>query len=196
MYSMTSRALSGGPGSASSLDSTRTSAMTREVFGLSDRDVENFSFESWVRDLETVVDALGLERFDLLGSSQGGPVSIAYAVRHPERVSHLVLGGAFAKGWEHWNLEPGQLELIRAMVTIMKNGWGRDDPFARRVFTDAFLPESTPDQPALVRRPPTRLMHARDRVAVDGGGRQSQHRRSSPQTDRPNASSTLEGRRS
>jgi len=51
-------------------------------FGLSDRDVENFSFESWVRDLETVADALGLERFDLLGNSQGGPVSIAYAVRH------------------------------------------------------------------------------------------------------------------
>jgi class 3 adenylate cyclase/pimeloyl-ACP methyl ester carboxylesterase len=115
-------------------------------FGLSDRDIENFSFESWVQDLETVVDALGIERFDLLGNSQGGPVSIAYAVHHPERVSHLVLGGAFAKGWEHWNLEPGQLELIRAMVTIMKNGWGRDDPFARRVFTDAFLPESTPEQ--------------------------------------------------
>jgi class 3 adenylate cyclase/pimeloyl-ACP methyl ester carboxylesterase len=115
-------------------------------FGLSDRDPENFSFESWVQDLETVVDALGLEKFDLLGNSQGGPVSIAYAARHPERVNHLVLGGAFAKGWEHWNIEPGQLELIRAMVTIMKNGWGRDDPFARRVFTDAFLPESTPEQ--------------------------------------------------
>lgn len=115
-------------------------------FGLSDRDVENFSFESWVRDLETVVDALGIEKFDLLGYSQGGPVSIAYAVRHPERVKHLILGGAFAKGWEHWNLEPGQLQLIKAMVTIMKNGWGRDDPFARRVFTDAFLPESTPEQ--------------------------------------------------
>ncbi len=115
-------------------------------FGLSDRDVENFSFESWVQDLETVVDALGIERFDLLGNSQGGPVSIAYAVRHPERVSHLILGGAFASGWDHWDLEPGQLELIRAMVTIMKNGWGRNDPFARRVFTDAFLPESTPEQ--------------------------------------------------
>lgn len=115
-------------------------------FGLSDRDVENFSFQSWVQDLETVVDALGIETFDLLGNSQGGPVSIAYAVRHPERVSHLILGGAFASGWDHWNLEPGQLELIRAMVTIMKNGWGRDDPFARRVFTDAFLPESTPEQ--------------------------------------------------
>jgi class 3 adenylate cyclase len=115
-------------------------------FGLSDRDVENFSFGSWVEDLETVVDALGIERFDLLGNSQGGPVSIAYAVRHPERVNHLILGGAFAKGWEHWNLEPGQLALIHAMVTIMKNGWGRDDPFARRVFTDAFLPESTPEQ--------------------------------------------------
>lgn len=115
-------------------------------FGLSDRDVENFTFDSWVQDLETVVDAMGIEKFDLLGNSQGGAVSIAYAVRHPERVNHLILGGAFARGWEHWNLQPGQLEIIRAMITIMKNGWGRDDPYARRVFTDAFIPDSTPEQ--------------------------------------------------
>ena len=115
-------------------------------FGLSDRDIESFTFESWVRDLESVVDAIGVERFDLLGNSQGGPVSIAYAVRHPDRVRHLILGGAFDRGWEHWNLQPGQLEIIKAMITIMKNGWGRDDPYARRVFTDAFIPDSTPEQ--------------------------------------------------
>ena len=67
--------------------------------GLSDRDVPDFSFEAWVRDLETVVDGLKLDRFALLGISQGAPISIAYAVRHPERVSRLILCGAFAKGW-------------------------------------------------------------------------------------------------
>ena len=66
--------------------------------GLSDWDVPEFSFEAWVRDLEAVVDAAGLERFPLLGISQGGPVAIAYAVRNPERVSHLVLLGSFAQG--------------------------------------------------------------------------------------------------
>src|SRR5690606_8913794 len=66
--------------------------------GLSDREIEDLSFEAWVRDLETVVDALGLERFPLLGISQGGPVSVAYAVRHPERVSHLILYGSYDVG--------------------------------------------------------------------------------------------------
>src|SRR5207302_9328160 len=66
--------------------------------GLSDREVEDVSFEAWVRDLETVVDAVGLERFPLLGISQGCAVAIAYAVRHPERVTKLVLYGGFAEG--------------------------------------------------------------------------------------------------
>ena len=67
--------------------------------GLSDRNVEDVSFESFVDDLEVVVDAAGLERFALLGISQGCAVSIAYAVRHPERVTHLILFGGYAVGW-------------------------------------------------------------------------------------------------
>ena len=66
--------------------------------GMSQRDVADVSFETWVRDLETVVDAAGLDRFPLLGISRGGPIAIAYAVKHPERVTHLVLYGAFAVG--------------------------------------------------------------------------------------------------
>ena len=66
-------------------------SVRRARCGLSDWDVAQFSFDSWVDDLEAVVDAVGLDRFPLLGISQGGPVAIAYAVRHPERVSHLVL---------------------------------------------------------------------------------------------------------
>src|SRR5690606_20889737 len=69
--------------------------------GLSDRDVEEFSTDAWVRDLEAVVDHLGLDRFPLLGISQGGGVAVAYAARHPERVSHLILQGAYARGRNH-----------------------------------------------------------------------------------------------
>ena len=70
--------------------------------GMSQRDVADLSFETWVRDLETVVDATGLDRFPLLGISRGGPIAIAYAVKHPERVTHLVLYGAFAVGVNHY----------------------------------------------------------------------------------------------
>ena len=67
--------------------------------GLSDRVVKSSTFQDWVHDLETVVDSAGLDKFALLGISQGGAVSIAYAARHPDRVSHLILDGASALGW-------------------------------------------------------------------------------------------------
>src|SRR5262249_55051750 len=66
--------------------------------GLSDRTVEDISFEAYVRDLETLVDAVPVPRFALFGISQGCAVAITYAVRHPERVTHLVLYGGFALG--------------------------------------------------------------------------------------------------
>ncbi|NIR45251.1 MAG: alpha/beta fold hydrolase [Gemmatimonadetes bacterium] len=114
--------------------------------GLSDWDVENFSFDAWVDDLEAVVDAAGLERFPLLGLSQGGPVAIAYAVRHPERVSHLVLYGTYARGWAHRNAPPEYLAEQEALITLTRQGWGRDDPSYRQVFTNQFIPEATSEQ--------------------------------------------------
>ena len=84
--------------------------------GLSDWKVEDLSFEAWVRDLEAVVDALGLERFPLLGISQGGPIAIAYAVRHPERVSHLVLYGGYTRGRESKSLPAGAARGARNMI--------------------------------------------------------------------------------
>ena len=65
---------------------------------MSDWDVNELSLDAWVNDLETVVDAAGVERFPLLGISQGCAISVAYAVRHPERASHLVVHGGFAVG--------------------------------------------------------------------------------------------------
>jgi class 3 adenylate cyclase len=82
--------------------------------GLSDRDVTDYSLEADLRDLEAVVDRLGLERFALLGMLNWGPVAIAYAARHPERVSHLLLWGSYARASE-WSQSP-QVQAIRALM--------------------------------------------------------------------------------
>lgn len=110
--------------------------------GLSDRDVHNFSFDAFLRDLETVVDALGLDRFALLGFSQGAPVSIAYAARHPERVSHLVLCGGFAKGWRKRG-SATDVARAEASITLIREGWGQDNPAARQMFTSLIVPDAT-----------------------------------------------------
>jgi pimeloyl-ACP methyl ester carboxylesterase/DNA-binding winged helix-turn-helix (wHTH) protein len=114
--------------------------------GMSDWDVETVSLEAWVSDLETVVNAAGINRFPLLGVSQGCAVSIAYAVRHPERVSHLILYGGFALGMA--KRSPEQRELKAAMTTVMRYGWGSGNPAFRQMFTAQFMPEATPEQAA------------------------------------------------
>ena len=112
--------------------------------GMSQRDVRGVSFDTWVNDLETVVDAAGLERFPLLGISRGGPIAIAYAVKHPERVTHLVLYGAFAAGLSHVG-KPHELEARRALVSLMRLGWGLNNPAFCKLFTCRFIPEATPE---------------------------------------------------
>jgi pimeloyl-ACP methyl ester carboxylesterase/DNA-binding winged helix-turn-helix (wHTH) protein len=114
--------------------------------GLSDWDIARFSFEDWVDDLEAVVDAAGLDRFPLLGISQGGPVAIAYAVRHPERVTQLVLLGSFAQGRRKSARTPDELALAEAHIEIVRLGWGRPDPTYRQIFVARFLPEATQEQ--------------------------------------------------
>jgi DNA-binding winged helix-turn-helix (wHTH) protein/pimeloyl-ACP methyl ester carboxylesterase len=112
--------------------------------GMSQRDVPDVSFDTWVRDLETVVDAAGLDRFPLLGISRGGPIAIAYAVKHPERVTQLVLYGAFAAGLKHVGT-PGELEARRALASLLRLGWGLNNPAFCRTFTCRFIPEATPE---------------------------------------------------
>jgi len=87
--------------------------------GLSDWDIGRFSFDDWVDDLEAVVDAAGLDRFPLLGISQGGPVAIAYAVRHPERISHLVLLGSYAQGRRKRARTPDEHDLAEARIEVV-----------------------------------------------------------------------------
>jgi pimeloyl-ACP methyl ester carboxylesterase/DNA-binding CsgD family transcriptional regulator len=114
--------------------------------GLSDRDPAEVSFESWVRDLETVVDAQRLERFALLGMSQGAATAIAYAVRHPERVSHLILYGGYARGRLKRGLGHKAIEEQLLYYKLAQLGWGTDDAAFRQVFTSQFMPEGTAEQ--------------------------------------------------
>ena len=114
--------------------------------GLSDRDVDDFSLDVLVADLESVVDAAGLKKFALLGMSQGGAVSIAYAARHPERVSHLILCGAFARGTLVRNPSAAQRDLFQAMTRLVELGWGQDNPAFLQMFTSQFFPNATPAQ--------------------------------------------------
>lgn len=119
---------------------TRLVRYDERGFGLSDWNVRDFSLEARLADLEAVIDSIGLDRFALLGMSGNSPVALAYAARHPERISRVIVYG----GW------PGQSrpdpereaeeEAFRAMV---RAGWARPDPIFRRVFTNVFIPDAT-----------------------------------------------------
>ncbi|MEO5845203.1 MAG: alpha/beta fold hydrolase [Caldimonas sp.] len=114
--------------------------------GLSDRAFAGFSLDVWVRDLETVVDALGLARFPLFGMSQGGAIAIEYIRRHPERVSHLVLVGAYGRGALKREPTPPQRLEAETLVNMIRVGWGSDNAAFREVFTNQFIPGGTPTQ--------------------------------------------------
>jgi pimeloyl-ACP methyl ester carboxylesterase len=103
------------------------------------------TFESFVEDLEAVVDAAGLDRFDLLGLSQGAPVAIAYSLRNPGRVRRMVLLGGYSRGWA-LRLEGEDLARREAMVTLTQTGWGSDNPAYRQMFTGLYIPGGTPEQ--------------------------------------------------
>jgi class 3 adenylate cyclase/pimeloyl-ACP methyl ester carboxylesterase len=114
--------------------------------GMSDWDVEEVSLDAWVSDLETVINAAGIERFPLLGMSQGCAVSVAYAARHPQRVSHLVLWGGFALGGK--KRSTSEKEKRDAMKTLMLHGWGADNPTFRQMFTSQIIPGATQEDAA------------------------------------------------
>jgi pimeloyl-ACP methyl ester carboxylesterase/DNA-binding winged helix-turn-helix (wHTH) protein len=114
--------------------------------GLSDHDIADFSFDRWVDDLEAVVDARGLERFPLFGVSQGCAVAVAYAVRHPDRVSKLVLYGGYACGRNHRSPSPQQQLEAAVLRNMIRVGWGRDNAAFRNVFGMLFVPEGTTEQ--------------------------------------------------
>ena len=113
--------------------------------GLADRDVKDISLRGFEIDLETVVDALKLKRFALLGLSQGGAAAISYAVKHPERVSHLILYGAYAQG-RNVRAHDAEREKAKTILALMRQGWGDENSAFMRAFSSLYLPNGTKEQ--------------------------------------------------
>ena len=160
--------------------------------GLSDWDAKRLSLDAFVEDMEAVVDAAGLDRFVLYGSSQGVPIAIGYATRHPGRVSHLILQGGYHQG-RLVRSSAAEREQGEAMLTLIRHGWGRPESPFIKAFASIFMPEAsraqidsmaalqnlttTPENAAALRRAidelsvtdllgkvsvPTLVLHARD----------------------------------
>lgn len=115
--------------------------------GLSDWENPDFSVDAFVRDLEAVVDAIGLDRFALIGSSRASSTAIAYAARHPERVSQLVLHGALALGWREWG-DAAEIARREATITLTRQGWTQDNPAFRQIHRSLLLPDATSEETA------------------------------------------------
>ena len=114
--------------------------------GLSDRHVSNFCLDAWVRDLETVVDTLHLKRFPLVGLCQGGTVAAAYAARHPDRVSRLVLYDSYLCGAYAPGISESVQKQARALSEMIEVGWGRDAGAFREIFANLLMPDATKEQ--------------------------------------------------
>lgn len=143
--------------------------------GMSQWEVPDVSMPRWIDDLESVIDAAECEMpVALLGISQGTATCIAYAVRYPERVSHLILYGGYATGWAKRG-DPQGLRRFQAIVELIRLGWGTDTVAFRQVFTSRFAPDASVEQLAwfneLCRRTTTpdvaaHLMLARSEIDV------------------------------
>ena len=114
--------------------------------GMTGGDPRGLNLEHWLGDLEAVVEAAGIEQpFALLGISQGAAACVAYAVKHPQRVSKLVLYGGYARGpYERGNEESARL--YHAIADIARVGWANENPVFRQLFTSRFIPEATEAQ--------------------------------------------------
>ena len=146
--------------------------------GMTDRNITGLSFERWVADLEEVIGAACIDGpVALLGISQGAAVCVAYAVRHPERVSRLLLYGGYARG-VYRRGDAGAEREYQAIIELVRRGWGRDNPAFRQIFTSRFVPVGATSEQLdwfneLCHRTTSAeiagdLMHARAQVDVSG----------------------------
>jgi pimeloyl-ACP methyl ester carboxylesterase/DNA-binding CsgD family transcriptional regulator len=114
--------------------------------GLSDRPDVDYALDDYVLDLEAVVDAIGLKRFDLFGETTGGCVAIAYAARHPGRVAHLAVLGTPARSLAARNPRPQVVELRKAMVDAMRAGWDHGPEAFRQIWISQMAPGASRQQ--------------------------------------------------
>jgi DNA-binding winged helix-turn-helix (wHTH) protein/pimeloyl-ACP methyl ester carboxylesterase len=113
--------------------------------GVSDRDVDDISFDGFVRDIEAVIDAIQVRQFAILGISQGAAIAIAYAVQNPEKVSKLILYGGYARG-RNRRESPEEADRARVFMSLIRHGWGDEHSAFMRAFSAVFLPNGSPEQ--------------------------------------------------
>jgi pimeloyl-ACP methyl ester carboxylesterase/DNA-binding CsgD family transcriptional regulator len=114
--------------------------------GMTDRNIGDLSLERWVADVEDIVAAADIRQpFSLLGISQGAAICVAYAVKHPERVSKLVLYGGYTRG-PFRRGDPDRASFYQAMIDLVRLEWGSDNPTFRQIFTSRFIPGGTDEQ--------------------------------------------------
>jgi pimeloyl-ACP methyl ester carboxylesterase/DNA-binding CsgD family transcriptional regulator len=111
--------------------------------GLSDRDPQDLSFDAWVSDFASIIDAAGFDQFSILATCQGGPVAMEYAARNPRRVHKLVLYGTYALGRMRWRDQPKEVEKVRVLADIMRLGWAQENHALLQVWANAFQPGGT-----------------------------------------------------
>ena len=114
--------------------------------GLSDWDVDEFSVNAWVRDLESVIHAAKVDQFTLLGISQGAAVAIDYTVRHPSRVNHLIIYGGFLQGRIKRESDPAKIEEAEMLQRLVRLGWGQNNPAFRKTFASLFTPDASMEE--------------------------------------------------
>ena len=110
--------------------------------GLSDRDPENLSFEAWIRDFESVIDAAEFQQFSILAACQHGAVAIEYAARHPEQVRKIVLYGTYSLGRTLRHNPPVETEKTRVVASLLRLGWAQDNALLL-IWAHAFQPGGT-----------------------------------------------------
>jgi pimeloyl-ACP methyl ester carboxylesterase/DNA-binding CsgD family transcriptional regulator len=108
--------------------------------GLSDRSFDNASADTWARDFATVINASGFERFPLLGVCQGGPIAVSYAARYPERVSHLLLYGTYARGNFKRRERAREAPKAQLFIDMARIGWGTEDHEFTQIWASVFQP--------------------------------------------------------
>ncbi|MEJ2376808.1 MAG: alpha/beta fold hydrolase [Pseudolabrys sp.] len=111
--------------------------------GLSDRNTDDLSFDNWVSDFECVIEAAEFDRFDILATCWGGPVAIAYAARHPERVNRLILYGTYAHGRLRWDDRPSEVQKARVLLDLTQLGWAQENHAFLQVWASSFQPGGT-----------------------------------------------------
>lgn len=114
--------------------------------GLSDRSVDDLSLEALVQDLDAVANDLGFDRFSLLGLCQGGPIAVAYAARHPNRVHQLTVYGGYVQGAFTEQTDPAMTQQAEALADMISVGWGKENAAFRKVFVNLLMPDGSEEE--------------------------------------------------